>query len=99
MSVALVGALLCGCQSPQHSASPATTSQSAAPVVNAQPLPVRPVKNSQPTTPDTCPATNPNAPTAPTDFLTTCDIAKKYLYTAKTSQEADQLFQLAGRPA
>jgi preprotein translocase subunit SecD len=52
-----------------------------APVVNIQPLAVRPVQKSQPTAPDKCPATNPNAPAAPTNVLTTCDLARTTLYT------------------
>jgi SecDF, P1 head subdomain len=87
-SVILVGAVMCGCHSTQHPASPATstntstpTTRSAAPVVNIQPLPVRPVQKPQPTTPDKCPATNPNAPVAPTNVLTTCDLARTTLYT------------------
>ncbi|MCV7049526.1 preprotein translocase subunit SecD [Mycobacterium heidelbergense] len=55
-----------------------------------QPLPVRPVQKSQPTTPDKCPATNPNAPVAPTTILVTCDLARATLYTL-----APQTMQLA----
>jgi len=87
-SLILLGAAMCSCQSTQHPASPTTstntsapTSQSAAPVVNIQPLPVRPVQKSQPTTPDRCPATNPNAPVPPTNVLVTCDLARTTLYT------------------
>ncbi len=94
--VILIGAVLCGCQPTQHPASPTTsantstpTSQSVVPVVNIQPLPVRPVQKSQPTTPDNCPATNPNAPVAPTEVLTTCDLARTTLYTLRP--EAMQL--------
>jgi preprotein translocase subunit SecD len=87
-SVILLGALTCGCHTTQHPASPTTsttraptTTQSAAPVINIQSLPVRPVQKSQPTTPDKCPATNPNAPAAPTNVLTTCDLGQTTLYT------------------
>ena len=87
-SVILLGAVTCGCHTTQHPASPTTsttkppsTTQSVAPVVNIQPLPVRPVQKSQPTTPDKCPATNPNAPAAPSNVLTTCDLARTTLYT------------------
>ena len=87
-SLILLGAVMCSCQSTQHPASPTTStntsaprSQSAAPVVNIQPLSVRPVQKSQPTTPDKCPATNPNVPVAPTDVLITCDLARTTLYT------------------
>ena len=87
-SVILLGAVTCGCHTTQHPASPTTsttkppsTTQSVAPVVNIQPLPVRPVQKSQPTTPDKCPATNPNAPAAPTNVLTACDLVRTTLYT------------------
>jgi hypothetical protein len=90
-SVTLLGALLCGCHSTQRPASPATTtttqslapgtSQSAAPLGNIQPLPVRPVQKSQPTTSDKCPATNPQIPAPPNNVLTTCDLARTTLYT------------------
>jgi hypothetical protein len=87
-SVILLGAVMCGCHTTQHPALPTTsttkaptTSQSVAPVVNIQPLPVRPVQKSQPTTSDKCPATNPNAPVAPTNVLITCDLARTTLYT------------------
>jgi hypothetical protein len=87
-SVILLGAVTCGCHATQHPASPTTsttkaptTTQSVAPVVNIQPLPVRPVEKSQPTTPDKCPATNPNAPAAPTNGLITCDLARTTRYT------------------
>jgi hypothetical protein len=87
-SVILLGAVTCGCHTTQHPALPTTstttpppTTQSAAPVVNIAPLPVRPVQKSQPTTPDKCPATNPNALAAPTNVLTTCDLARTTLYT------------------
>ena len=88
-SAILLGAVMCGCHATQHPASPTTsttkaspaTTQSVAPVVNIQPLPVRPVQKSQPTTPDKCPAANPNAPVAPNKVLTTCDLAQTTLYT------------------
>jgi preprotein translocase subunit SecD len=47
------------------------------------------VQKSQPTTPDKCPATNPNAPAAPTNVLVTCDLARTTIYTL--SPEAMQL--------
>lgn len=80
---------MCSCQSRQHPAPPATkttapitttATTSAAPAVSIQPLPVRPVKKSQPTTPDKCPAVDPNLPAAPADALTTCDIGRTTLY-------------------
>jgi hypothetical protein len=40
-----------------------------------------PVQKSQPTTPDKCPATNPNAPAAPINVLITYDLARTTLYT------------------
>lgn len=91
-SVILLGAVTCGCDSTQHPAPPTTstttsttqaptTTQSVAPAVNIAPLPVRPVQKSQPTTPDKCPATNPNAPAGPTNVLTTCDLGRTTLYT------------------
>ncbi|OBF87448.1 preprotein translocase subunit SecD [Mycobacterium sp. 852002-51163_SCH5372311] len=46
-----------------------------------RPLPVRPVQRSKMTTADKCPATNPNAPVAPTGVLVTCDLARTNLYT------------------
>ena len=86
--ISLLGAVMCGCQS-THNQTPSTsstttaptTTASAAPIVKIQPLPVRPVNKSQPTTPDKCPATNPNLPVAPADALTTCDIGRTTLYT------------------
>jgi preprotein translocase subunit SecD len=83
-SVLALGALVCACRATHQPASPATispppTTQPAAPIVNIQPLPVRPVQKSQPITPDKCPATN--APTAPTYGLITCDLTKTTLYT------------------
>jgi SecDF, P1 head subdomain len=86
-NVILLGAVLCSCHSTQHPASPTTSTstaapptQSVAPVVNIRPLPVRPVQKSQPTTSDKCPATDPNAPAAPTNALITCDLARTTLY-------------------
>jgi hypothetical protein len=87
-SIILLGVVICGCHTTQHPASPTTsttkaptTTESVAPAVNISPLPVRPVQKSQPTTPDKCPATNPNAPAAPTNVLITCDLARTTLYT------------------
>jgi len=89
-SLIALGAAMCGCHSTQHQASPTTTTttatppattQPAAPAVHIQPLPVRPVQKSQPTTPDKCPATNPNAPAAPANGLITCDLARTTRYT------------------
>jgi hypothetical protein len=87
-TVLLLGAVICACHSTRYPASPATstnkappTAQSAAPAVNIQPLPVRPVQKSQPTTSNKCPAANPNAPAAPTNVLATCDLARTTLYT------------------
>jgi SecDF, P1 head subdomain len=86
-SVIVLGAVMCGCHS-THQASPTTpttmlttTTQSVAPAVSIQPLPVRPVHKSQPTTPDKCPPTNPNAPVAPTNVLIICDLGRTTLYT------------------
>lgn len=87
-----LGALVCGCHTTQHPAAPAktttaprsgaaTTTPSVAPAVRIRPLSVRPVQGSTMTAPDKCPATNPNAPTAPTDILLTCDLARTNLYT------------------
>ncbi|BBZ52647.1 SecDF P1 head subdomain-containing protein [Mycobacterium heidelbergense] len=98
LSVVLLGLAISGCHSTQRRA-PATTStatpasataQSAPLAARIQPLPVRPVQKSQPTTPDKCPATNPNAPVAPTTILVTCDLARATLYTL-----APQTMQLA----
>jgi hypothetical protein len=86
----VVGAALCGCHPTQHPASTTasapttaapTTTQSVAPAVNIQPLPVRPVRKSQPSTPNKCPATNPNAPAAPGNVLIACDLGQTTLYT------------------
>lgn len=90
---ALLAALVCGCHSAHHPARPTTTPTtktatptpttptSVAPVVNIQPLPVRPVKKSQPTTAEKCPAPDPNRPAAPGDALTACDMGRTTLYT------------------
>jgi preprotein translocase subunit SecD len=82
----VLGAVACACHAAHQSAPPAATSpppttQAVAPIVTIQPLPVRPVEKSQPTTSDKCPATNPNAPTPPTNVLVTCDLTKTTLYT------------------
>jgi preprotein translocase subunit SecD len=58
-----------------------TTTQPPAPAVNIEPLPVRHVRKSQPTTPENCPAPNPNAPAAPGNVLVACDLAQTTLYT------------------
>ncbi len=88
-SAVLLGAVMCGCHSTPHhtsttaptTAAASTTTQSPPPVVSIQPLPVRPVQRSQPTTPNKCPATNPGSPVAPTNVLVTCDLARSTLYT------------------
>jgi preprotein translocase subunit SecD len=49
--------------------------------VRIQPLPVRPVIKSQPTTPEKCPAIDPNVPVAPAAPLSTCDIGRTTVYT------------------
>jgi preprotein translocase subunit SecD len=76
---------MCGCHANQHPASPtsstAPTTQSVAPVVSIQPLPVRPVQKSQPTTSGKCPATDPKTPASPNNVLSTCDLARTTLYT------------------
>ena len=74
----------CSCRPPEHRApepSTSTTTLPTAPAVNIAPLPVRPVERSQLTTPNKCPATNPNVPVAPTDVLVTCDLARTTIYT------------------
>jgi hypothetical protein len=84
IAVIMFGALMSGCHATQHPAAPAsstTTTPSAAPVVHIQPLPVRPVTKSGPTTPDKCPPTNPNSPAAPANVLITCDLARTTLFT------------------
>lgn len=82
VGVLLIGALLCGCQSAHHMASPRTaTATTPAPIVNAQPLPIRLVKDSQPTNPDMCPTAISNAPMVSTIVLVACDISKTHLYT------------------
>ncbi|WP_369830429.1 preprotein translocase subunit SecD [Mycobacterium sp. E2327] len=85
----LLGAVMCGCHStPHHTSTTApttaaapTSTQSPPPAVSIQPLPVRPVQRSQPTTPNKCPATNPGSPVAPTNVLVTCDLVRSTLYT------------------
>jgi hypothetical protein len=84
----LLGALVCGCHPAQHPAAPATSTSTAAPTTPAvvpatriQPLPVRPVEKSQPTTPDKCPPINPAAPAPPASVLVTCDLARSTRYT------------------
>jgi hypothetical protein len=88
VSVILLGAVACGCHAAHHPAAPAPpagtpapTIKPAPPAVNIQPLPVRAVQKSQPTTPDKCPATNPNAPIPSANVLITCDLARTTLYT------------------
>ncbi|WP_231996884.1 SecDF P1 head subdomain-containing protein [Mycobacterium scrofulaceum] len=85
-------ALVCACHSTRQAAAPTTsttraattatptTSASAAPILKIAPLPVRPVNKSQPTSPQKCPATDPNHPVAPTEAFTTCDIGRTTLY-------------------
>lgn len=85
-SVILLGAVMSGCHSAQPAApakptTTAPTSQSVAAAAKIRPLSVRPVQRSKAITPDKCPATNPNAPVAPADVLTTCDLARTTLYT------------------
>ncbi|OBI80152.1 preprotein translocase subunit SecD [Mycobacterium sp. 1245805.9] len=85
----LLGAVTCGCHStPPHTpattpttAAAPTTTQPPPPAVSIQPLPVRPVQKSQPTTPNKCPATNAGSPVAPTSVLVTCDLARTTIYT------------------
>jgi hypothetical protein len=90
--IGLLGAALCSCHStPHQAANPMstattlapmpTTMPQPAPIVRIQPLPVRPVTKSRPTTPEKCPVTNPSIPVAPTDALTTCDIGRATVYT------------------
>ncbi|WP_197497863.1 MULTISPECIES: preprotein translocase subunit SecD [unclassified Mycobacterium] len=92
-SLGLLAAAMSGCQH-AHRPAPSSSSTTAPPstiappppppppVVKIAPLPVRPVTKSQPTTPAVkCPATDPNAPTKPTDTLTTCDIGRTTVYT------------------
>lgn len=85
-SVILLGAVMSGCHSAQPAApakptTTAPTSQSVAAAAKIRPLSVRPVQRSKAITPDKCPANNPNAPVAPADVLTTCDLARTTLYT------------------
>jgi hypothetical protein len=93
-SILLIAAVTCGCHPARHLSPPTTTTirqttqhtmptttQPAAPAVNIQPLPVRPVQKSRPTTPEKCPATAPGAPVAPGNILVTCDLARSTAYT------------------
>jgi hypothetical protein len=91
-SVIVLGAVACGCHATQRPTAPATSTgtppatkasatPSVAPVMRIQPLAVRPVEKSQPTTPDKCPATNPAAPAPPANVLVTCDLARTTRYT------------------
>jgi preprotein translocase subunit SecD len=95
-TIVLLGAAVSGCHSAQHHASPTTSTAVPAPTttvvaapVSIQPLPVRPVRKSQPTTSNKCPAANPNARVAPGDVLIACDLAQTTLYTL--APEAMQL--------
>ena len=94
-TIVLLGAAVSGCHSAQHHASPTTSTAVPAPTtmvaapVSIQPLPVRPVRKSQPTTSNKCPAANPNARVAPGDVLVACDLAQTTLYTL--APEAMQL--------
>jgi len=85
----ILSTAMCGCHSARHQSAPSastssatpTTTPSAAPIAGIQPLPVRPVNKSQPTTPDhKCPATEPNPPAAPAATLATCDIGRTTVY-------------------
>jgi preprotein translocase subunit SecD len=96
-TILLLGAAASGCHSAQRHASATTstatvaptTTRSAAPAVNIQPLPVRPVQKSQPNTSNNCPAANPNVRAAPSDVLVACDLAHTIVYTP--APEAMQL--------
>lgn len=93
-TIVLLGAAVSGCHSAPHHASPTTSTAVPAPTtaaapVSIQPLPVRPVQKSQPTTSNKCPVTNPNARVAPSDVLVACDLAQTTLYTL--APEAMQL--------
>lgn len=91
-SIGLLAAMTCGCHSahkPAPSGPPITNAPTTSaappappPIVKIAPLPVRPVTKSHPTTPATkCPDMGPNVPVAPTDALTTCDLARANVYT------------------
>lgn len=90
-TVRLVGAVLlaavpAGCAAAQHPAAPARSTSTAparppATVTRIAPLPVRTVENSQPTSPEKCPAIDPAAPTPPGNPLVTCDVARTTRYT------------------
>lgn len=86
----LLTALVCSCHSAPHQAARTTSTTTTtlappppppAPIVRIQPLPVRPVIKSQPTTPEKCPAVDPNVPVAPAASLRTCDIGRSTVYT------------------
>jgi hypothetical protein len=88
IGVLLLGVGASGCHAAQHAAAPASststpaaTTPAAAPVTRIQPLPVRPVEKSQPTTPSTCPAGNPVAATPAGIVLVTCDLSRTTRYT------------------
>ncbi len=91
-SVIVLGAVASGCHTAKHPAAPVTSTgtppatkasatPSVAPVLRIQPLPVRPVEKSQPTTPDKCPVTDPGAPAPPASVLVTCDLGRTTRYT------------------
>lgn len=97
-SAILLGALSCGCHTAPHPAaagSAASPTPSVAPVIRIAPLPVRPVVNSQPTSPDKCPAANPAAPAPPADVLVTCDLARTTRYTLGPETMRLELTQVA----
>ncbi|HEY0225043.1 MAG TPA: preprotein translocase subunit SecD [Mycobacterium sp.] len=84
VGVILLGAVTGGCHPAQHAAPATSATPTPAPpprAVTIQPLPVRPVQKSQPTTPDKCPAANPNAPISSANVLIACDLARATLYT------------------
>jgi hypothetical protein len=88
IGVMLLGVGVSGCHAGQHAAPPAsststpsTTTPDVAPVTRIQPLPVRPVEKSQPTTPEKCPASNPAAATPAGNVLVTCDLSRTTRYT------------------
>jgi hypothetical protein len=87
VSAILLSATAGACHATQH-AAPATSSVTSAPTipvaplpVNIQPLPVRPVQKSQPSTPEKCPAATPKAPVPSATVLITCDLGRTTLYT------------------
>lgn len=86
----LLSLVVCGCGSTRHQGAPTTSTTTAAsttsapappPIVKIAPLPVRPVTKSQPSSPEKCPAIDPNRVVAAADPLTTCDIGRSTLYT------------------